>query len=60
MPYSIPSSTKILTFATPAVLLILIGVLSVCEFAMMPGVYILLSPQEEHYILLSTSYCSPS
>ena len=47
MPYSIPSSTKILTLATAPFLVILVGILSVCEFAMVPGVYILLFPQEE-------------
>ena len=51
MPYSIPSSTKILTLATALLLFILVGPLSVCEFAMVPGVYISLCPQEEevHY-----------
>ena len=47
MPYSIPSSTKILTLVTAPFLFILVGVLSVCEFAMVPGVYILLIPQGE-------------
>ena len=40
-------STKTLTLATAPLLFLLVGVLSVCEFAMVPGVYILLSPQEE-------------
>ena len=47
MSYSIPSSTKILTLATALVLLILVSVLSVYEFAVVPRLYILLSPQEE-------------
>ena len=47
MPYSIPSSTKTLTLAIAPFLFILVGVLSVCEFAMVPGVYILLCSQEE-------------
>ena len=47
MPYSIPSSTKILTLAVAPFLCILLGLLSVCEFAIVPGVYILLCPQEE-------------
>ena len=47
MAYSIPNSTKILALATVPFLFILVGVLSVCEFAMVPGVYILLFPQEE-------------
>ena len=47
MPYSIPNPTKTLTLATVPFLLILVGILSVCEFAMVPGVYILLCPQEE-------------
>ena len=41
MPYNIPSSTEILTFATAPFLLILVGTLFVCEFAMVAGVYIL-------------------
>ena len=46
MPYTIPSSTKMVTLVTP-LFLILVVVLPVCEFAMVSGVYILLSPQEE-------------
>ena len=42
MPYSIPSSTKIPTLVTASFLSA-----PVCEFAMVSGVYILLSPQEE-------------
>ena len=45
MPYSIPCSTKILSLAIGVFLIILVGVL--CEFAMVPGVYILLFPQQE-------------
>ena len=45
MPYCITCSTKILTWAIALFLFILVGV--VCEFAMVPGVYILLSPQEK-------------
>ena len=47
MPYSIHSSTNILTLATAPFLFILVDILIVCEFAMMPGVYIILSTQEE-------------
>ena len=47
MSYSTPSSTKILTLATAAFLFVLVDTLSVCEFAMVPGVYILLCSQEE-------------
>ena len=49
MPYSITCSTEIFTLATAPFLFIFVGV--ICEFAMVPGVYILLSPQEEeiHY-----------
>ena len=47
MSYSIPSSTKVLTLATVSFLFILASTLSVCETAMVPGVYILLCPQEE-------------
>ena len=47
MPYSIPSSPKILTLVTASILFILVGTLSVWEFAMVPGVYILLCSQEE-------------
>ena len=42
MPYCITCSTKILTLATAPFLFILVGVL--CEFAMVPSGYILLSP----------------
>ena len=48
MPYNIAISTKILTLATSPILFILVGVLSV-KFAMVPGVYILLCPQEEEH-----------
>ena len=44
MSYSIPSSTKILTLATAPFLFILVHALSACQFAMAPGVYILLRP----------------
>ena len=47
MPYSILSSNKILTLPTAPFLFILVGVLSDCEFAKVPGVYILLFPREE-------------
>ena len=49
MPYSITCSTKILTLAIAQFLFILVGVL--CVFSVVPGVYILLSHQEEkiHY-----------
>ena len=52
MPYRIICFTKILTLATAPFLFILVGV--ICEFAIVPGVYILLSPQEEevHYTIL--------
>ena len=45
MPYSTNCSPKILTLATTPFLFILVGVL--CEFAMVPCAYILLSLQEE-------------
>ena len=47
MSYRIICFTKILTLAIAPFLFILVGV--VCEFAIVPGVYILLSPQEEGY-----------
>ena len=47
MSYSIPISTKILTLTAAPFLFILVGILSACEFAMMPGVYILQYSQEE-------------
>ena len=47
MSYSIPSSTKILTLGTAPFLFILVGVLSACECVIVPGVCILLCPQEE-------------
>ena len=40
MPYSIPSSPKILTLPTAPFLFTLVGVLSVYEFTMASGVYI--------------------
>ena len=52
MPYRIICFTKILTLAIAPFLFILVGVIS--EFTIVPGVYILLSPQEEevHYTIL--------
>ena len=46
MPYSIPGSTKILIYILwqKHHFFILVGTLCVCEFAMVPGVYILLCP----------------
>ena len=44
MPVSITCSAKILTFAIATFLFILVGI--PCEFVMVPGVYILLPPQE--------------
>ena len=46
MPYSIPGSTKILIYILwqQHHFFILVGTLCVCEFAMVPGVYILLCP----------------
>ena len=56
MPYTIPSSTKILTLTTAPFLFILVGVLSVCEFAVVPGVYVLLWSQEEEVHCSSSGY----
>ena len=56
MPFSITCSTKIHTLHTLAIapfLFILVGVL--CEFVVVAGVYILLSPQEEEYTILPES-----
>ena len=50
MPYSITCSTKILTLAMAPFLFILVCILY--EFAMVPGVYILVSPQEEEALFL--------
>ena len=52
MPYPITCSTKILTLAIAPFLFILVGV--ICELDIVPGVYILLSPQEKevHYTIL--------
>ena len=49
VPCSITCSTETLTLAITPILFILVGVL--CEFAVVPAVYILLSPQEAkvHY-----------
>ena len=51
MAYRIICFTKILTLAIAPFLLILVGV--ICEFAIVPGVYIFLSTQEEegHYTI---------
>ena len=48
MSYSIPTSTKVLTLATAPFLFILVAVLSVCEFAMVPGLYILLGAPKKN------------
>ena len=45
MCYSFTSSTKILTLTIVTFLFISVGIL--CTFAMVPDVYILLSPEEE-------------
>ena len=52
MPYRIICFTRILTLAIASFLFILVDV--VCEFAIVPGVYILLSLQEKevHYTIL--------
>ena len=50
MPYSIICFTKILTLAIAPFLFILVDIL--CEFAIVPVVYILLSPQEEENTVL--------
>ena len=42
MSYSIPSSTKTFTLTTTPFLFILVGAQSVCQFAIVLGVYILL------------------
>ena len=52
MPYCINCFTKILTLAIAPFLFILVGI--ICEFAIVIGVYILFSSQEEkvHYKIL--------
>ena len=52
MAYRIICFTKILALVIALFLFILVGV--ICEFAIVPDVYILLSPQEEevHYTIL--------
>ena len=52
MPYRIICFTTNLPLAIASFLFILVGV--IFEFAIVPGVYILLSPQEEevHYTIL--------
>ena len=52
MSYSIPSCTKIVTLTTAPTLFISVGALSVCEFAIVPGVCILLYPRKKRYTLL--------
>ena len=49
MPYSIPSSTKIFDMTTEPFLFILVGALSVCEFAMVTGLHILLPESTDIY-----------
>ena len=51
MLYSITCSTKILSLAIASFLFIFVSVL--CEFAMVPGGYILLSPKKKRCTLLS-------
>ena len=53
MPYCIICFTKILTLAVAPFSFILVSVIS--EFAIVPSVYISLSPEEEevHYTILS-------
>ena len=60
MSYSIPSSTKISTLTTAPFLFISVGALSVCEFAMVPGVYIFLCPQEKNVLLFPTHSAAQS
>ena len=52
MSYRITCFPIILTLAIAPFLFILVGV--ICEFALVPGVYILLPPQEKevHYTIL--------
>ena len=54
MSYSIPSSTKILNLTTAPFLFILVSAMTVCKFAMVPVLYILLYLQEEevHFFFL--------
>ena len=60
MPYIIICYTNILTLAIAPFLFFLVSV--ICEFAMVPGVYILLSPQEEevHYSSWAGHKCTHS
>ena len=51
MSYCIPSSTEILTLTTVPFLFISVGALSICEFSMVQGVYILLWPKRKRYTL---------
>ena len=53
--FSIPSTTKIFTLTTATFLFILVGALSVCEFAIVPGVYIYCAPGKKRYTLLLES-----
>ena len=50
MTSSITSSNTILTLAIASFLFILVDIL--CEFAMLPGIYILLFPQEKRCTIL--------
>ena len=63
MPYSILGSTKILIhiyFGNSTIFFILVGTLCVCEFAMIPGVYILLCPPGRKGTLLPTHSAAQS
>ena len=53
--YNIYRSTKVLTLTTAPFLFISVGALSACEFAMVPGLDILLCPRKKRYTLLPES-----
>ena len=60
MPYSIPGSTKILIYilSQQQHFFILVGTLSVCEFVMVPGVYIFVSPRKKVHSSPYTFSCT--
>ena len=62
MPYSIPCSTKIIMYKLwqQHHFFILVATLCVCEFVMVPGVYILLCPPGRKGTLLPTHSAAQS
>ena len=60
MPYSIPGSTKILIYFGNSTSFVLVGPLSVCEFAMVPECTFYCVPRKKRYTLFPTHSASQS